>query len=181
MFGLKMPQSIFVQGDGFLRAGTPKSDPPHPYDMTALATNCGFACELYLKCLIHLKTGQLVKNQHNLSKLFAMLPKEIQSTIEQRFNDVMAKQNGYDFSSASEEDKKVVQAVIQSLPKNFAEALKIGGDAFIEWRYLYENESGTSNPFSLFPLPSILRAVILDHKPEWGNFSIKMTKIGNVA
>lgn len=180
MFGIKIPQSIFVHADGFLRASAPKSDPPNPYDMAALVTNSAIASELYLKCLIHLETGQLVKNQHNLKKLFGMLRQETQEMIQARFDAALGKQKEYDYSNTPVELKEDAQAVAQNMPKNLKEALKKGAGAFVEWRYLYEDESESGNPFSLFYLPSLLRAVILERKPEWGMFGFKMTKVAPV-
>ena len=179
MFGLKMPQSAFVHADGFLRAGTPQSDPPNPYDSWALVANNAMAAELYLKCLIHIETGRLVKNQHNLQKLFGMLPRETQAEIQKRFDAAMRPPN-YDFSSVPEAEREALRKVAERMPKNLVEALRKGGDAFVEWRYLYENESDTGNPYSLFNLPAILRVVILEHKPEWARFGVRMKKVGGV-
>lgn len=180
MFGLQIPQSIFVHADGFLRAGTAKSDPPNPYDMTALVTNSAMASELYLKCLIHIETGQLVKKQHNLKQLFALLPEAARLNIQQRFDSGMAKQPAYDYSGLPEEERKKYETIAANMPKNLIDALRKGADAFVEWRYLYEDESGNGPPFSLFGLPHILRSVILERKPEWANFRFNMKQIASV-
>jgi len=179
MFNLKIPQSIFVHADGFLKASQSRVDPPNPYDAVVLVTNCAIACELYLKCLIYIETGQLVKNQHNLKRLFAMVPKETQSIIQERFDAQLAKQPAYDSSGASEEHLKAMRAAEEKLPKNLIEALRKGGDAFVQWRYLYE-AGETMNAFALFPLPYILRDFILGLKPEWAKFQLSLVKVGTV-
>jgi hypothetical protein len=91
----------------------------------------------------------------------------------------MAQQSAYDYSNAPTEVKEMACAVAEKMPKNLTEALKKGAEAFVEWRYLYENDSETGKPFSLFPFPSILRSFILELKPEWAQFTFKMTKIGD--
>ncbi len=174
MFNLKIPQNIFVHADGFLKAGTPVSDPPHPLDMIPLVTNNAFAAELYLKCLIHVETGQLIKAEHNLQKLFSKLPEKTQTEIEKRFDAEISKGPEMDRSNASEELKEAAR----SRPASLRAALKEGADAFVEWRYLYEDNL-SKNFFALFPLPAILRYVILERKPDWAKFQITMTKIAS--
>jgi hypothetical protein len=178
VFGLKPPHSIFIHASGFQKmASTIILDPDKPnFDplcSSAVVTNMAFAIELYLKCLIHLETGQLIKSEHNLRKLFARLTKETQKEIEAQFN-AGQKSPDYDLSNAPEH----IKTMNAKLPKNLQEALKVGGDAFIEWRYLYENADG--NPFSLFALPSILNASILKRKPEWRTFRLTKVKVGDV-
>ncbi len=62
------------------------------------------------------------------------------------------------------------QAAMLKQPKNLIEALKAGGNAFIEWRYLYEVDESNRNIFSLFPLPAILRDVIA--RPTFTGFQV---------
>jgi len=179
MFGLKPPQSIFVHGDGFFKAAISMNKNPSdsgfdPFCFAALVTNSAFASELYLKCLIHLESGQLIKDEHNLHKLFQKLSEKTQQEIEGPFNAELAKAATYDLSQASEQSKRV----ISSRPKTLREALKVGGKAFVEWRYLYEY--GETGHFGLFPLPAILRNTILSRKPDWANFGFKLQRIGGV-
>lgn len=175
MFNLKIPQSIFVHADGFNKASNSNASPPDPYLFSVLATNCAFAVELYLKCLIHIETNQLIKNEHNLRKLFSKLRDETQGEVEAAFNAILDQHPGYDLSKASEEMK----AAAAKRSKNLREVLKTCENAFVEWRYLYEEDDDAVNAFGLFPLPPILRGAILRRKPEWGRFSFKMTKIGD--
>ena len=174
-----MPLSIFVYGDCFHKASISKADPPDPYAAVVVATNCAFACELYLKCLIHIETGQLIKKLHNLKQLFAMLPDATKATIQNRFDAQLAKQPDYDNSVAPDDaSRQMAREAAEKRSKNLIDALRRGAEAFVEWRYLYEND-GKGNPFGLFPLPPILRTVILEHKPEWANVVLKATGVGN--
>src|SRR5689334_18678090 len=131
MFGLKIPQSIFFHADSFLKASIAKSEPPDPYEMIVLVTSSAFACELYLKCLIHIETGRLNQSEHNLRKLFAKLSPATQAEIEEKFNAVMAKQKDYDVSNAP--DPIQAAEAVRLNPKNFRDALKAGADAFVDW------------------------------------------------
>ncbi len=177
MFNLQIPQSIFVHADSFLKASQSKTDPPHPYDIIAMVTSSAFANELYLKCLLHIETGQLFKSQHNLRKLFLKLNEQTQTEIERRFDAEMAKQKPYDYSDAP--DPELAKKISAMRPMTLRAALKEGADAFIEWRYLYET-AGDSSVFNLFALPPILREAILARRPEWARFTIKATKVGSV-
>jgi len=174
---LSPPQSIFVHADGFLTAArslqNPSGGPPfNPFCAPAIVTNLAFSTELYLKCLLQVETKQVVKEGHNLQKLFLMLPEQIRQEIEIVFNAVMAKAPAVDLSSLP----KDAQTAAAKQPKNLLDALKAGGNAFVEWRYLYEFDEN-ANAFGLFPLPEILRNIILKRKPEWAHFSIQMKKI----
>ena len=179
MFNLKPPQSIFVHADGFLRAAGYLNKPPEtgrldPLCFAALVANSAFASELYLKCLIRVDTGQIVKAEHDLRKLFLKLPPNTQAEIETPFNAQMAKNPIFDLSKISKE----AAAVIAMRPKTLRDALTKGRTAFVEWRYLYEDE-GALRTFDLFGLPPILRKVILVRHPEWAGFSIKLTEVGH--
>jgi len=180
MFNLKAPQSIFVHATGFhkateaLQAGGPGTPAFDPLCFCAMVTNSAFACELYLKCLIQMTTGQSYFKQHDLRKLFATLPDPIQAEIEKRFDAIEIPE--YDLSNASKE----VQEVAANRRNNFRTTLKDGAKAFESWRYMYEFEKDTDlNAYGLFPLPPILRAIILEREPMWAHFQIKLTKIGS--
>lgn len=177
MFNLKIPQSIFAHADGFLKTvSILHTDPPNPLCLTAIVVNSAFASELYLKCLLHIETGKLFKGQHDLGKLFAKLSAATQAEIEGPFDEQLSRGPKYDFSGAS---KEAQEAAVRQ-PKNLRDALRAGREAFVEWRYLYEIDDLTqANFFSLFPLPDILRVVILRKRPEWGRFRITMTKIAD--
>lgn len=177
MFGLKPPQSIFVHANGFLKSvnflnrqpGDPQFD---PFTFAVMVMNSAFASELYLKCLIQIETGQMIKNEHDLNALFRKLPAAVQQEIEGPFDAQMAKMPVYDTTQAD----AATLHVIATRPKTLRESLKVGGKAFIEWRYLYESE--TTGHFNLLPLPFILRDAILRRNPKWANFGINLRRIG---
>jgi hypothetical protein len=170
MYNLSLEQSIYVQAKGFHRAadslafGLDKD----PFRATAVVTNSAFASELYLKCLIILETGQLIKNQHDLRKLFLKLHEDTQKAIERNFDQEMAK--APEISEAAK-----VRTGGRKPPRTLREALTQGGDAFIKWRYLYEDES--LEFFALFPLPKFLEQTILTRKPEWRDFQLTLAKL----
>jgi hypothetical protein len=179
MFNLKMPQSIFAHADGFLKAASKLHGDPPGDAFAALVINSAFACELYLKCLIHLETGQLFKDEHDLKKLFSKLSAGTQASIETKF-DAAFKLPDYDLSKVPEHMRESAEQAIAMQPKNLREALKAGGSAFVRWRYLYEDETGkTSDIYSLFSRPGILRIEILTRKPEWALFRMTMQKFGD--
>ena len=177
MFNLKSPQNIFVHADGFQKAVRYLNKPPEsglfdPFCFAAMITNSAFASELYLKCLIQIETQQVIRAEHDLKKLFSRLPAATQEEIEKPFNAEMSKAVSYDLSRVSKEEAEV----IAKKSRNFREALAKGRDAFVKWRYLYEDEN-IFRSYDLFGLPPILRGVILARRPEWGNFRINMTKL----
>jgi hypothetical protein len=169
MYNLSLEQSIFVQANGFHKASELLATTlVNPFCMTAMVTNSAFASELYLKCLIIIETGQLMKDQHNLRKLFLKLREDTQKTIENHFDEEMAKA-----PDISEEAKARLGGRIP--PTTLREALVQGGDAFIKWRYIYEDTN--LQFFALFPLPKFLADVILARKPEWKNFELTLGKL----
>ena len=181
MYNLQPPQSIFVHADGFqaaaIRLQNPGGNPPlNPLHASAVVTNLAFSAELYLKCLIQIETGQMIKSDHDLHKLFLKLPETTRQEIEKPFNAIISKPPAYDVSSLPPD----AQAAMLKQPKNLIEALKAGGNAFIEWRYLYEVDESNRNIFSLFPLPAILRDVIIKRKPEWARFGFQIKQIAGM-
>jgi hypothetical protein len=180
MFNLKAPQSIFVHADGFLKAsmtleaGGPGSADFNPLCFAATVTNSAFAIVLYLKCLIQITTGQSFFKQHDLKKLFLKLPEDVKAEIAKQFNALPQPQ--YDMTNAPKE----MQEAVAKRAKDFSEALKESARAFESWRYMYEFEkSDDLDAYSLFPLPPILRAVILERQPQWARFGFKLTKLGS--
>jgi hypothetical protein len=99
-----------------------------------------------------------------------------QAAIEARFA-VEYKPHKIDMSQVPEDMKAKAQLVAEILPKTLGQALKEGALAFVNWRYLYEDEREIGDSFSLFPLPPILREEILTRKPEWRFFGIKMQRL----
>ena len=135
-----------------------------------MVTNSAFASELYLKCLVLLETGQLMKAQHNLRKLFSKLRGKTQNAIETQFNEEMAKAPAIGAEAKTQLGGK-------EPPRTLREALKEGGEAFIKWRYMYENDN--LQFFGLFPLPPILDGIILVQKPGWKDFKLTLAMLPN--
>lgn len=135
-----------------------------------MVTNSAFASELHLKCLILLETGQLVKSQHNLRKLFSKLRGKTQNAIETQFNEEMAKAPAIGAEAKTQLGGK-------KPPRTLREALKEGAEAFVTWRYVYENDN--LQFFGLFPLPQILDGIILDQKPQWKDFKLTLAMLPN--
>lgn len=169
MFGLSLERSIYVQAKGFHKASELLATSlAEPFCMTATVTNSAFASELYLKCLIILETGQLMKDQHNLRKLFNKLHEDTKKTIENNFDKGMS-----EAPEISEEAKAQVGG--RTPPRTLWEALEQGGDAFVRWRYIYEDDN--LKFFALFPLPKFLEDVILTRKPAWKDFKLTLRKL----
>jgi len=126
--------------------------------MIAGIVNSAFAAELYMKCLIFLETGATAKT-HDLHKLYKLLKPVTRADIEQRFDE---KRQGVPVQGA--------EAYYARTGRRFADSFKdlitLGRDAFVEWRYLYE-DSSSGLEYGLVPLPDILANLILEKKPEW--------------
>jgi HEPN domain-containing protein len=173
MYGLNLDQSIYVHARGFHQASeylATTLGKPNPMAGAAVVINSAFASELYIKCLILLEKGQLIKDQHDLGKLFRQLHADTQTMIETPFDAEMAR--GPEISDAT---KAMLGA--RRPPRTLREALAEGADAFVRWRYLYETDDSRHRFFALFPLPKILNAVILGRKPGWSNFAISLARL----
>jgi len=165
MFNLPLDHSIYVQARGFQKtAELANTKQGGMICLTAVITCAAFASELYLKCLILLETGQLMKGEHNLRKLFSKLPDDTQQRVERTFNAITAPrfQNSDDFYGARQ-------------PKSFRDALKHGAEAFINWRYIYE--ANQTDFFALFSLPKILCDMIDERKPAWKHFNPQLVRV----
>lgn len=75
--------------------------------------NAAFACELYIKSIL----ATTIKD-HDLAILFAQLDNEMQKKIRQHVDNCFVGHPTYSFDSC----------------------LKRAANAFIDWRYIYENE-----------------------------------------
>lgn len=76
-----------------------------------------FSCELYMKSLI---TNSNIKKIHKLDELFMCLNKEDKDNIQEIIICVLSKNNFYNIDAFNEDLKKVA-------------------NAFVDWRYFYEN------------------------------------------
>ena len=97
-----------------------------PYDPSTCApfvVNAAFACEMYLKMMLRLHDKQ--KNTHNLIALFKLLPNKLKDQINK-----ITKQKEGDFRLESH---------------LFKDQLKTISNAFVDWRYIYEQEEASIN------------------------------------
>ena len=101
--------------------------------MPVVLTNISFACELYLKALLH---GYNVDfgNTHGLKDLFVKLPEDIKNYISQNI-------------------------AIDNRDTEFELCLTEQNDAFIIYRYMNEVKTITANPYFLFAFAHILKFV----------------------
>lgn len=88
--------------------------------------NYSFSCEVFLKTLLHLY-GVEFKNEHELKKLYMLLPEKVQKEIK---NSTIKKHGQW-------ED-------IWKIP-----LLDQISDAFVKWRYSYEHDPSKSASISL--------------------------------
>jgi hypothetical protein len=115
-----------------------------------------FASELFLKCLICMKTT-MVSPEHDLNKLFSLVEAKTQSRITDLWNaNVTTKKDVWETFA------KVYKMTV---PTDLPWALQNGGSTFEKVRYAYE---GSTNVFFVLgDFPQILRTAILEIHPEW--------------
>ena len=119
-----------------------------------------FASELYLKCLIGIETGRVPDRTHNLKELFGLIDPQRQSQIEAMWDLEM-----------QDPSKVKVRALIKeaagvTVPTDLAWTLGVGAQGFVEMRYNYEPKNAEAK-FLLGDFPRLVKAVILQLKPEW--------------
>lgn len=102
-----------------------------------------FACELYLKALHALSTGK-GRQGHRLNVLFAGLAQDHIEKIEGRFCERTGKS-----------------------PADLRADLAAFGNAFVEWRYVYEQKSAQIDVQALGQLAATLYEVGTELRPEW--------------
>ncbi len=159
-----LERRIYIQAQGFhliatqnLRMGTPWG--PNTA-LPAMVCNA-FANELYLKCLIYLESGQIIKT-HDLHKLFRMLKPESRKVIEERFDTIAEK-------SGPQNSEMWFQRTGKHLGWRLKDAIEDGAEAFVEWRYLFEDPEATKH-YGLIPLPDVLREFIIERYPNFKKF-----------
>lgn len=118
------------------------------------------ASELYFKCLICIETGKVPDTEHNLKKLFRQINPKHQAVIEDGWKIQIQKPDMVANLDMIEARWGV------KVPRDLAWALEAGGHGFVRIRYIYEPE-GAKTKFLLGDLPQILRAVVLQVKPDW--------------
>ncbi|MBN8567640.1 MAG: hypothetical protein J0M25_13025 [Flavobacteriales bacterium] len=114
---LRQARSFGFATQLIFESGLTKS-PHNPNCVMPFVVNGVFSIELYLKCLGQINGQNLTG--HRLLKLYGKLPQEVHELIASNLDK---------FAQLCELDKP-----------NFTEYLKKISDAFIKWRYAYEQE-----------------------------------------
>ncbi|MEN0679083.1 hypothetical protein [Plesiomonas shigelloides] len=98
-----------------------------PWDLLIIppfVVNSAFCVEMYLKCLLEMN-GEM-KSVHSLILLFDRLPQKVKLLINEKMAEMVS-----EFPFGSNGD--------------FRQRLSVISNAFVNWRYIYESESGTIN------------------------------------
>ena len=120
------------------------------------------ATELYIKCLLVLFDVPLkeITQFHNLYALNSKLPQQVQDRIEQLWDIDIWRQPVRDFLRLVQDE-----IIKQEIPRHYSTALHFGAKTFVDLRYVYEKPRDVNNIIS--ELPSILRRVIIEIRPDW--------------
>lgn len=115
---------------------------------TPFIVNCAFACEIFLKFLLSFYKIDF-KREHDLKKLFDLLPKDVQNKVNERQREKFGTlQTWYG-----------------------GDILQTISNAFIEWRYKYEKRQLHNETSFLFLFTSILKQ-ICEEKLGWKGYNI---------
>lgn len=128
-----------------------------------MGTNGAFALESYLKCLRMLECGEYLEG-HDLQLLFTDLPDALRKEIEERHLKYELKHPVF---------KKMQAAGIAT---DLHSLLKVGKDSFQEFRYAYE-ELPKDTVWGLDVMMFIVKALILERKPEWDFLQLNRSKL----
>lgn len=119
-------ESIFNQAQSFANTSAYlyekdlKSFPKNPQSITPFVVNAAFSAEMYLKCLQEIH-GQITES-HVLIVLFKSLPNQVKDKINK-------------ISKKLESQYKIDQGIL------FKNHLKNMNNAFVRWRYIYEQNN----------------------------------------
>jgi HEPN domain-containing protein len=120
----------------------------------ALATNAALSLETYLKCLLFLEEGRAPR-VHDLHWLFNALCPSTQSELKKAHEEFV---NG--------NPSLVSEMRRTGLPSDLEELLKRGRNAFVDFRYAYE-QIAPKTDFALNGLTYCVRERILKLQPKW--------------
>lgn len=116
---------------------------------------CGaFALELLLKCLIALETNAEPPKSHNLRRLFDLTSVSSQAAIRKTYSQLL-----------QDTPEWIAQYSEAGISVDFDNVLNACKDAFVEWRYHYENEKAKS--WLASPIMKSVRDEILKHRSDW--------------
>ena len=116
-----------------------------------------FCSELYMKCIYAMESGGCRILGHDLRKLFDALAPQTQSELNRGWSIIAGVYN-----DIYEEEREAFR-----LPTDLVEQLDSSGRMFEEMRYFYERTRLAQHWF-LSPLPDMLRKLILERQPPWG-------------
>jgi hypothetical protein len=122
----------------------------------AMATNAAFSLETYLKCLLLLEKGD-APHGHDLHCLFHALSQSTQSELTKHHEEFLNSNPSF-----------VAKARQTGLPTNLEELLKLGRNAFTDFRYAYERIPSETD-FALNGLTYCVRQRILKLRPCWNS------------
>lgn len=123
----------------------------------AYTVNLAFAAEVYLKVLAHLEHGEPHLDTHNLRDLYLDLRPETQKSIKKAWNK---KYRGNLDNWAGMDLPKEIRP-----PRTFQEALDLSARAFVDVRYVTDDD--TPVHFFMSKLPGLARNLILEKEPDW--------------
>ena len=114
----------FANTSAYLYERDLKKLPRNPQSICPFVVNATFAAEMYLKCLQEIH-GEIA-DSHVLTALFKTLPNKIKDKINKKTKD---------FESQYAVNKGIL----------FKDHLKNINHAFVQWRYVYENNADSVN------------------------------------
>jgi|SRR3989344_2165368 hypothetical protein len=153
----KNAESLFLVATGYWKASrhlTKYMGQFHDFDVISpILVNIAFACELYLKCLLCLRTSKSTKG-HNLHKLFMQLSQNDRERIEVIFNERVR------CSAIATR----VRHEFPSLDFRLNSILREAADTFVNWRYPHETTPNTAS--AIGELADALQATVIEVKPD---------------
>ncbi len=156
------PESLYQKGESFhFTAHYLNQQPMEVLGPAGFAfvTCMAFACEVYLKVLAFIETGRQPLETHHLWFLFEELPPEMREAIDREWTTKCLE--GLQVRSNHPD----IPAELKRSPQSFRQAMEQSSRAFVDWRY--GDSDGKVMAFHMIGLAPILRAMILERKPEW--------------
>ena len=122
----------------------------------ALATNAAFSLEMYLKCLLLLEEGR-APHEHDIHRLFHALSQSTQSELIEAHKNFVSSNPSF-----------VEQARQTESPTDLENLLKLGRNAFTDFRYAHERIP-SETVWGLNGLTKCVRERILELQPSWNS------------
>lgn len=153
------PRKIFLSAEGFLASSSILASEHrrgNVWVIFPMYVNQAFACELYLKCILAIKTPQLPK-VHKLHQLFDSLPKQDKATLVRR----------YKYICTLDPNHKLFFTLHTHFKDDLRSVLEGGSEIFSKIRYAYEG-IGLEKHLAYLNLPiRAIRETIIECHPEW--------------